>query len=190
MRAVQAKQAHLFVSPVIDSGANFSDDRRYRTLLWRRWGAAEPNLISWINFLMLNPSIATADVNDPTVALCESNARLWGFDGLLVTNINAYVSTDPRMLKRVQDPVGPDNDAAILEAATRADAVVCAWGRWGLVNDRGNQVRDLLRSVDAIAKKMYCLRLSAGTGQPWHPLYLGHNPALIHWSGYGNHPGV
>ena len=96
-----------------ETGARFSIDRRYRYALWRVWDHDE-NLY---NFLLLNPSSADEATNDPTIERCERRARRWGFGGLIVTNLFALCATDPAGLRRVADPIGPENDAAILETA-------------------------------------------------------------------------
>jgi hypothetical protein len=94
-----------------ETGARFSIDRRYRYALWRVWDHDE-NLY---NFLLLNPSSADEATNDPTIERCERRARRWGFGGLIVTNLFALCATDPAGLHRITDPIGPENDAAILE---------------------------------------------------------------------------
>ena len=96
-----------------ETGARFSVDRRYRYALWRVWDRSR----GVCNFLLLNPSIADEVTNDPTSERCERRARRWGFGGLIVTNLFALCATDPAGLRRVADPIGPENDAAILEAA-------------------------------------------------------------------------
>ena len=96
-----------------ETGARFSVDRRYRYALWRVWDRSR----GACNFLLLNPSIADEVTNDPTSVRCERRARRWGFGGLIVTNLFAPCATDPAGLRRVADPIGPENDAAILETA-------------------------------------------------------------------------
>jgi hypothetical protein len=145
-----------------DSGAAFSACRRWRYLLWRRWDKRR----AVANFLMLNPSTADEAKLDPTCARARAYAEAWGYGALIVTNIFGWRSTDPAALKRVPDPVGKGNDAAILLAAGDSDLVVCAWGNHGV--ERGLQVEDLLRKAKT---KLHILKLT-GTGQPGHPLYL------------------
>ena len=94
-----------------ETGARFSVDRRYRYALRRVWDRSR----GVCNFLLLNPSIADEVTNDPTSVRCERRARRWGFGGLIVTNLFALCATDPAGLRRVADPTGPENDAAILE---------------------------------------------------------------------------
>src|SRR5512132_1306567 len=88
-----------------ETGARFSIDRRYRYALWRVGGHTE----DLCNFLLLNPSSADEATNDPTSERCERRARRWGFGGLIVTNLFALCSTDPAGLRRVADPIGPEN---------------------------------------------------------------------------------
>jgi len=147
-----------------ETGATFSDCERYRYKLWRSWGPGRT-----CNFLMLNPSTANELVNDPTVERCQVRARKWGFDGLLVTNLFAYRSSSPHEMKRQAEPIGPDNDDAIIDAATQAGIVVCAWGGHGTHRDRDVAVLKLLLKL--CGHKLHALKLSPD-GNPCHPLYL------------------
>jgi hypothetical protein len=121
-----------------------------------------------VNFLMLNPSKATATEPDPTITRCVGFARAWGFDGLIVTNLFALRSTDPDGLKAAADPVGPDNDAAILAAAEESVIVIGAWGIRGDYLGRSKAVRGLLTQAGITLR---CLSQCAN-GEPGHPLYL------------------
>lgn len=145
------------------SGAAFSPCRTYRYRLWRTWDATKPPLV----FCMLNPSTADAEADDPTVSRCKERARRMGAGGLVVVNLFALRSTDPRALYRHVDPVGPDNDTAILDAAGQGD-LVCAWGNHGKLHGRAAKVLALLLAAGLPA---LALRVSKD-GHPSHPLYL------------------
>src|SRR5437899_7665958 len=125
-----------------DSGAVFSDCRRWRYLLWRRWDAARPVA----NFLMLNPSTADEWKLDPSCTRARLYAERWGYGALIVTNIFGWRATDPEEMKAVRDPVGRGNDAAIVRAAKEAALVVCAWGNHGAHRERSAAVLTALRS--------------------------------------------
>ena len=84
-----------------------------------------------------------------------------------MVNMFALISTDPRALYSALDPVGPRNDAAILDAASKGD-IICAWGNHGSLHGRDRQV---LRLLDAAGLPALALKISK-TGQPSHPLYL------------------
>jgi hypothetical protein len=101
-----------------------------------------------------------------------------GFGSFAVTNIFAYRATDPKVMRAVADPVGPQNDAAILQMASEASRVICAWGTHGLHLGRGAKVEALLRQrgVD-----LYHLGLSKG-GLPKHPLYIGYETQPVLWA--------
>jgi len=66
------------------------------------------------------------------------------------------------------EPVGPDNDAAILHHAGHAGSAVCAWGNEGALAGRGQAVREMLEAADI---QLWLLRMTRA-GQPAHPLYL------------------
>src|SRR4051794_19883643 len=149
------------------TGARFSADRRHRHALWRVWYADR----GLCNFVMLNPSTADETADDPTVARCTRRARTWGYGGLVVTNLFAFRTTDPAGLRSAPDPVGPEDDAAIVEAARASALVVCAWGNHGAYRGRASAVLALL---DGLGTTPHHLAL-ARPSEPAHPLYLGYS---------------
>lgn len=162
----------------IVSRAVFSDCGAYRYLLERRWDGqpfGAPGLCGW---LMMNPSTADEQVDDPTVRRSRDFARRWGHGGIVVLNVFAFRATKPAMLLSTEDPVGPENDATIAAWAARVDRLIAAWGQppprlgW-----RAAQIEALLgkAGVRAMALKI------AANGQPWHPLYVRGDTQPIPW---------
>jgi len=49
-------------------------------------------------------------------------------------------------MRAALDPIGPENDAAILEACQWGEQVIAAWGTHGAHLNRGPQVEALLRA--------------------------------------------
>ena len=148
------------------SVAVYSDCERYRYELTRTWDPDGAKAL----FVMLNPSTATEVQNDPTVERCERRARALGFGSFRVTNIFAWRDTDPRNMRAASDPVGPENDAAIVDSAPWADRIICAWGTHGAHLGRGPEVERLLR---ATGLPLWHLGLSKA-GHPKHPLYIAY----------------
>lgn len=155
------------------STAVYSDCERYRYSLTRVWDDAGRKVL----FVMLNPSTATEVQNDPTVERCERRARTLGFGGFCVTNIFAWRDTDPRNMKAATDPIGPANDATILQGAVWADQVIAAWGTHGAHQDRGAEVAELLKGCGV---PIVHLGLSKA-GHPKHPLYLPYTQQPMVW---------
>jgi hypothetical protein len=124
---------------------------------------------------MLNPSTADERTDDATIARCARRARRWGYGGLVVTNLFAFCTSDPARLRRARDPIGPENDAAIADAALGAAIVVCAWGVGGTLRRRAEAVRSLLARLGI---DPYCLAWTR-SGEPAHPLYLGSDRAPV-----------
>ena len=145
----------------------FSRDRVYRY-----WLEADvnPSGTGSCMFLMLNPSTADEEFSDPTVTRCKTYAASWGFSTLVVCNLFALRSTDPTGLKEVDDPIGPENDQAILDAGRDAVLIVCAWGVHGAYMNRGNCVLKTLENA-VLGGKIGYLKLTKD-GHPSHPLYL------------------
>jgi hypothetical protein len=164
----------LFDTEAVSRDARISECGRYRYELSRIWDHSKVVRPSIINFCMLNPSTADATQDDATIRRCIGYAKGWGYGGLVVTNLYAFRATDPKDLwaARHHERVGPDNDRTLLEVATKADLVICAWGVHGTRDGRGSAVRRMLRDAGV---PTYRLALT-GKGEPAHPLYL---PAIL-----------
>lgn len=148
-------------------GAKFSPCGNYRLELFRQWDAAKP-FVSWI---MLNPSTADGDEDDATIRRCISFSQTFGFGGMYVYNLFAYIATDPNDLVLAwQDGVDISGDedgamATLLSGVSRSAGVIAAWGaRGGVVPGRAEYVQSRLPIA-------YCLGKTK-LGQPRHPLYL------------------
>lgn len=155
------------------SVAVYSDCEAYRYDLTRTWDTNGQKAL----FVMLNPSTATEYQNDPTVERCERRARALGFGAFRVANIFAYRATDPKIMRRVTDPVGPGNDDAIRHGAGWADRIICAWGSHGAHMNRGPDVHRMLQDT---AKPLWHLGLTQSS-QPRHPLYISYNHQPEMW---------
>ncbi len=145
---------------MINSGAFFSDDRKYRYVLWRIWDEDRP----FVNFIGLNPSTADETIDDPTMRRCAGFAKSWGYGGFYMTNLFAYRATKPVDLKKALDPIGMDNNKWLLDIEKKVDKVVFVWGVHGVFMKRDEFVKSLI-------SKGYYIELSKH-GQPKHPLYL------------------
>ncbi len=145
--------------------AVLSDDRLYRYVLRREWSDGGGR--GRCAFVMLNPSTADETTDDPTIRRCIGFARYWGYDRLVVFNLFAWRATDSAELRKVADPVGPDNDRLIALLAMDANRVVVAWGNHGAFLGRSKEVVRMLRTLGVPLK---CLGLNE-TGQPRHPLF-------------------
>lgn len=152
--------------------ADFSTCRKWRFSLRRRWliGAGQ------LTAVMLNPSKADEARDDPTTTFMVRLAQRLGMDRYEAVNLFAMVDTDPRALTRGFNPIGDGNDAAIIQAADRADKIVIAWGNGGELMDRGQSVLDLLH-----AQTLYCFGRTQ-SGAPRFPRALRRDVKLIEWS--------
>jgi len=156
------------------SVATYSDCERYRYTLTREWAPSAGRLLC----VMLNPSTATELQNDPTVERCERRARALGYGAFRVCNIFAYRATDPKVMRAVDDPIGPENDAALADSAAWSDLVLCAWGSHGAHLGRGPFVERLLRGT---GRPLTHLGLTQG-GHPRHPLYVPYATRPVKWA--------
>ena len=142
----------------------------YRYLLSRIWDRTLP-LACWV---MLNPSTADASRRDPTLDRVVDFTHRGGRGGLLIVNLFALRSADPRRLRDHHDPVGPGNDAFLAQAARAvgpAGAVIGAWGAQGTLHNRAAAVTALLAKA-GVPLSCYGTTSAVSGHQPCHPLYL------------------
>jgi hypothetical protein len=155
----------------------FSPCRQWRYTCWREWGVGtlpvsqlgirkKPE--SYVQFLCLNPSIADETIDDPTVRRCIDFAKRWGYGAFVMTNIFAWRDTDPEAMKKVAEPIGPDNDEWLVKIAREADLIIGGWGKHGKHLFRGVKVKQLITSI---GKPIHCLEKNSD-GSPKHPLYI------------------
>lgn len=137
----------------------------YRYLLWRTWDVTHPRLL-WV---LLNPSTADGQIDDPTLCRCMDFSRGWGYGGLEIANLFAFRATYPQDLRRTLDPVGPENDQYLAAAAGRAAGIIVAWGKQGTYQLRDRAVLALLSQH--AAQSLQCIG-AVQNGCPRHPLYL------------------
>ncbi|OBK36981.1 hypothetical protein A5658_04800 [Mycobacterium sp. 1245111.1] len=160
----------------IDSGADLSDDGRYRWRLWRRWAEGPALMI-----VGLNPSTAAADVDDATIVREVNFANGFHYSALMKLNLYAGRATDPRDLAGMDDPVGPDNDAYLDREAARHDLIVLAWGS-NADRVRAQSVARRIWRNDCLVTGTSLAVLGWTRGnQPRHPLYLKSSTPLQHW---------
>lgn len=148
--------------------ADFDDKGKYRYLLSREWDAQLPRVL----YIMLNPSIADAEQDDQTIKRCIYFAQKHGYGTIEVVNLYAFISTDPKELGKVSDPIGRENDKYINDAAKRADKIVVAWGEKGFYNQRDKKVVKLLHEQDY---SLFCLGVTKKEHHPRHPSRLSND---------------
>ena len=150
--------------------AQISACGNYRYALERVWDRE----LSTVLFIGLNPSVADAEVDDPTLNRCIRFATAWGYGGVVMGNLFAYRATNPKELTRVSDPVGPENDEWLMRLRPRVELAVAAWGYRGALHDRATRVAESMG-------KLHCLGMTRG-GAPRHPLYVRAVTTFVPWT--------
>jgi len=129
--------------------------------------------------VMLNPSTADAERNDPTIRRCIAFAARERFGGVEIFNLFAFRATAPAVLKAASDPVGPDNDHHLRDLFARHRTILAAWGAHGAHRGRAEAI---LRLAAGLGVTLTCLGRTA-QGQPRHPLYVKGDSALLPFAG-------
>lgn len=161
--------------------AIFNHDHTHRFLLQRRWGDPTQPTLTWV---MLNPSIANDENDDPTIrAVCAFSDRE-GYGAIRVVNLYSLIATSPA---RLYGNPASDNDGInrhAIEEACRDRDVVVAWGATVdrmARNTRPYHVDATAGDIQRLARgPLRCLGVTA-SGQPRHPLRLAHTTPLIEW---------
>ncbi len=154
--------------------AVISECGKFRYALGRTWDSHKPAL----GFIMLNPSTADADQDDPTIRKCIGFAERLGYGAIVVTNLYAYRATDPVELKRAGYLRGPENDAWITKALREVEFTICAWGANARGMSRPVEVMEMVEERHGV-----CTALAlTDDGIPRHPLMLPYTCTLTEFA--------
>lgn len=160
--------------PIVRS-ADISDCGMYRYSLQRDWsGGKDPEDARRMGFIMLNPSTADADVDDPTVRRCIAFARENKHNAIEVLNLYPFRATNPAVLRNhsdkllVGDETSWSDNAAMIKGYW--SVAVVAWGDLKVARhvDRAQHVLNELAAAGIDAQ---CLGVTKYL-HPRHPLYV------------------
>lgn len=156
---------------VLRGWASISECGLYRHHLQRTFKEGKGVCI----FVMLNPSDADAEMDDPTVAKCSKYCKRWGFRSLVILNLFEFRTSSPKILKKTDDPYGPQRYNNIFDMTYTINAqesnvkVVCAWGNDGKFKARDEEVLQVITKCFEDIKPQ-CFKINKN-GTPIHPLY-------------------
>jgi hypothetical protein len=162
----------------IKRDAELSADGVYRYWLTRHW-SVEGRLLG---FIMLNPSTADSEIDDPTITRCMGFAFALGYAGILVRNLFAFRATRPADLWAAQanftDVVGlPQNGLSRWGPGDWVAAWGAPGGAGGRAADQAIAVREGLAVRDGV--RLFRLGELTKGGAPRHPLYLPASAQLV-----------
>lgn len=152
---------------LLTRSASISSCGRYRYWLERVWDD-RPTL----TFVMLNPSTADAEVDDPTIRRCMGFGRREGAGGIVVVNLFAWRAAKP---SEALLTLGPEN-SGYLAIALNGSRVVCAWGAHRYAEYAGG-AKPFLRQAEQQRVQLWCLGKTK-SGAPRHPLYVSASQPL------------
>ena len=136
--------------------ADISNDKKDRFSLSRIWDSKKPKAL----YIMLNPSYADDESDDPTIRRLIFFSKKFKFGGFYVTNLFSQITPYPKELN-MDNNLKKKNLKIISELIKKTDLIVYAWGN--LVSEP-LQLRKLIESP-------LCFGINKN-GTPKHPLYL------------------
>ena len=143
--------------------AKFSIDKKHRYELSRHWDLSKSDIL----FIMLNPSIANEDIDDPTIKRLISFTREFKYGGFFVANLYTYITP---YSKTLDTSIGLTklNLKTIKNLVNKVDEVIYAWGN---SIKEPQELKNLVKNPKCFGKNL--------NGTPKHPLYLSSNSKLI-----------
>jgi len=170
--------------------ASFSEARDRRSHLTRMWRTAkDPGSRGTLCWIGLNPSIAGADTDDPTIRRIRGFTKREDYDGFVMLNLSTFIATEPRDLFAALDRGTADTmDRAadlIRWLAPHVAGFVAAWGAsveaHHQMTHRAIQLGGLLESLAHTHNiPLLCLGRTR-QGHPRHPLYLAASTPFEPW---------
>lgn len=148
-------------------GAIFSPCKKYRYMLWRCWDINLPSVM----FIMLNPSTADGEKDDPTCRRVIGISKKLGFGQVYMLNLFAYITPYPGELIDQEDPIGEDNVRYLMSYAHTASTVIYAYGASEEARVRAIMMYNQLPDGMAL--------MINKDGSPRHPLYVPNYVKLV-----------
>lgn len=173
VKALAYKEEVMLFASLDDRGAELSPCGIYRYALTREW--EDGPCIAW---LMFNPSTADATVDDATIRKCVGFSKRWGFGRLVVVNLYAVRSRDPKAVARTTDPVGPLNNYWITEALGESRQLICAWGCAQHMRGIDGRIIEVLKIAREEKVETLCLGQRKDS-HPRHPLMLAYSTERV-----------
>jgi hypothetical protein len=152
--------------------AKLSDDLMHRWVFECVWNPSPKQRICV--FVMLNPSTATAEKDDPTSQRVIAFAKYWGYDGVRIVNLVSFRATQPEHMYAwfVQQPL------KVLQTHAAAALAVCMAKDTAKVVVAHGKLHDCIKhhaiaTLTSIQKfrNLHSIKLNKD-GSPAHPLYL------------------
>lgn len=162
------------------SGATVDGDYRFK--LWRNWNGQLP-IAAW---LMCNPSIADALVDDPTIRRIRSFTEDHGCGGFIVVNVWPHRTPYPEALWRELARFGYDPELRkrnldhIIDAGVDSRYRFVAFGSESCVR-YPEEVRLAVEAFESPPGRVMVLGTSKD-GWPRHPLYMPSGTPGKSWS--------
>ena len=147
-------------------------------------------------FVMLTPSTAGADADDPTIRRCRDFATREGFARLTIANLYPFRATMPQDMRTQVDRLGwypssgdvpisgDDLDLQAWRETLEGEMTVVAWGatidRPWLRESAAARIIALTDMADRMGVDLYCLGTTR-VGHPRHPLYVSSSQRFVPW---------
>ena len=140
----------------ISRSADISNDKKERFSLSRIWDSKKPKVL----YIMLNPSYADDELDDPTIKRLIFFSKKFKFGGFYVTNLFTQITPYPKELN-MDNHLKKKNLKIISELIKKSNLIVYAWGN--LVSEP----KELMKLIES----PLCFGMNKN-GTPKHPLYL------------------
>ncbi len=137
-------------------GAHFSTCGKYRYYLLRQWSDGPMAMV-----IGLNPSTADSEDDDPTIGALKRILEPLGYGGVYMTNLFAWISTEPDDLRSTPNPIG-ENDEWLDIIRAKCQHVVFAWGSFRQAEYRSRKIIHKFQDAYVFGK--------TAKGHPLHPL--------------------
>ena len=143
--------------------AKISIDKKERYSLKREWDKSKNKIL----YIMLNPSLADDNNDDPTIRRLINFSKKFNYGGFLVGNIYSTISPNPKEVDK-SDGISDKNLVELLKLINQVEEIVYAWGNNAYEPEF---LKDLVSNPRCFGKNL--------NGSPKHPLYLPSDSKLM-----------